>query len=88
LVLNVVGGEWERYGRALIQSMSDLLVAIPEEQHALILETADFWLGLGLVIGLKRPQDAGRLVAVIETDERERLELETDAADFCARALA
>lgn len=82
------GDDWERFGRALIASMADLLKGVPLEQHPLLLETADYWLALGLVIGLERRNEAGRLLELIETDATERRELAVDAADFCAQVLA
>jgi hypothetical protein len=47
--------DWERYGRAIIESMREVLAESPEDLHGLLLETADYWLSLGLAIGLGRP---------------------------------
>ena len=53
------GGEnWMRYGRAIVESMHEVLAESPENVRALLLETADYWLSLGLIIGLRRRVDA------------------------------
>jgi len=71
--------QWERYGRALISSMSEVLTETPDHIHANLLETADYWLSLGLVLGLREPDQAQRLLQVIEAYEAERAELARDA---------
>ncbi len=82
------GEGWERYGRVVIQSMQEVLAEAPEDVHALLLETADYWLSLGLAIGLRRPAAAERLLALIHGgDAAERGELDADAAAFSAEAL-
>jgi len=82
-------GAWERYGRAVIGSMSEVLAEAHEDAHAQVLETADYWLSVGLAIGTRRPADAERLLAVILShDEEPRSEIEQDADAFCAAALA
>jgi hypothetical protein len=78
---------WERYGRALTAAMAEVLDELPEEAHPHALETADYWLSVGLVIGLERPAEAGRLLEIIEADEDERTALSTDGADFLVEAL-
>ncbi|MEO6797244.1 MAG: hypothetical protein ABI401_12670 [Candidatus Dormibacter sp.] len=70
---------WARYGRALIASMSEVLSETPDETHANLLETADYWLSLGLTLGLREPKQAGDLLQVIEAHEPERGELARDA---------
>ena len=65
------GETWERYGRALTGAMAEVLEEIPEETRAHALETADYWLSVGLVIGLERPSDAARLLELIESDAGE-----------------
>lgn len=83
-----VGEDWRRFGRALIGSMREVLAESPEEAHSLLLETADYWLSLGLAIGLSRPADAESLLALIhEHDAEERSELDEDGAAFCLEAL-
>jgi len=82
------GETWERYGRAMTGAMAEVLIELPEESRAHALETADYWLSVGLVIGLERPSDARRLLELIEADERERAELSRDGAGFVAEALA
>ena len=72
--------QWARYGRALIASMNEVLSETPDESHANLLETADYWLSLGLTLGLRQPERAGDLLHVIEAHEPERGELARDAA--------
>ena len=49
---------WTTYGRALIDAMHEVLAASVAEAHPVLLETADFWLSVGLALGLERPEDA------------------------------
>jgi hypothetical protein len=79
--------EWERYGRAVIGSMVEVLEEAAEEHRPVLLEAADYWLSLGLAIGLGRRADAERLLSLIESDPSARTELEHDAAEFCEVAL-
>ena len=79
---------WDRYGRALLQSMQEVLSETPAELHSMLLETADYWLSLGLAIASVNPDDAKRLLAVIESEEPEIAELADDAAQFVSEALA
>jgi hypothetical protein len=51
------------------------------------METADYWLSLGLAIGTEQPETARRLLRLIETEEPELLELTADAEHFVAEAL-
>ena len=81
------GETWERYGRALTGAMAEVLEEIPEETRAHALETADYWLSVGLVIGLERPSDAARLLELIESDAGERADLSRDGAGFLEEAL-
>jgi hypothetical protein len=74
--------EWTRYGRALIASMTEVLNETPEEMHANLLETADYWLSLGLVLGLREPARAQQLLQLIETNAAEHGQLERDAASL------
>ena len=71
--------QWARYGRALIASMSEVLGETPDDIHANLLETADYWLSLGLTLGLREPQRASDLLQIIEQHEPERGELARDA---------
>jgi len=75
-----VDERWASYGRALIGSMSEVLTETADDMHANLLETADYWLSLGLVLGLRQPVQARELLHVIEAHEAERGELERDAA--------
>lgn len=79
---------WERYGRAMLQAMQEVLAETSADLHPLLLETADYWLSLGLAIGRTDPDAAARLLDVIEADGPERSELVDDAAQFAADALA
>lgn len=78
---------WGRYGRAVIGAMSEVLDEVPEEAKAHVLETADYWLSVGLVPGIEHPEDAARLLELIETDEQERAALSGDGAVFLEDAL-
>jgi hypothetical protein len=82
------GDGWERYGRALTAVMVEVLEELPEEARPHALETADYWLSVGLVIGLQRPAEATRLLELIEADEAEREALGNDGAAFLEEALA
>ena len=79
---------WDRYGSTMIESMAEVLADAPEESRALLLETADYWLALGLTIGVNRPADGTRLLHLIEADEQARRELGDDAASFVDDVLA
>ena len=80
-------GDWERYGRALYGSMVEVLEEFPEEVRPHALETADYWISVGLTIGLEHPGRARRLLELIEADEAERAALTEDAAAFLEEAL-
>ncbi len=79
---------WEQYGRALIRAMAEVTPELPEEYHGLILETADYWLSLGLAIGTQRRDEAIQLIEIIESDQAAQAELASDAQRFCADALS
>ena len=79
-------GEWRRYGSALIEAMREVLEEADESHRELLLETADYWLTLGLAIGLQRSEQAHMLLDVTHADE-ERAELLADADDLLTRAL-
>jgi hypothetical protein len=83
-----VDAQWTQYGRALIDSMSEVLAETPDDIHANLLETADYWLSLGLVIGLRDPVQAQQLLQVIEAHEAERGELERDATGLIGQVFA
>jgi len=80
-----VDAQWARYGRALIGSMNEVLDETPDDVHANLLETADYWLSLGLVLGLREPDQARQLLNVIEAHEAERGELERDATGLISQ---
>lgn len=79
---------WERYGRALTEAMTDVLDEVPEDARPHVLETADYWLSVGLALGLEHAPRAKELLALIEAEEAERAGLAADAAAFLAEALA
>jgi hypothetical protein len=68
--------------------MAEVLDEFPKEARPNALETADYWISVGLTIGLERPHQARRLLELIEAEESERAALEEDAADFLDEALA
>lgn len=80
--------DWERYGRALHRAMAEILQEFPEEARPNVLETADYWMSVGLTIGLERPHQGRRLLDLIEAEEAERTALSDDAADFLDESLA
>jgi hypothetical protein len=79
--------DWERYGRALVGAMADVLGEADEAVRPLLLETADYWFSLGLAIGTQEPHHAGRLLQIVEAHEGNRAELAEDGAAFCDEAL-
>jgi hypothetical protein len=79
---------WTTYGRALTGAMAGVLDEIPEELRPHVLETADYWISVGLTLGLERPHQARLLLEVIEAEEAERAALAEDAAAFIEEALA
>jgi hypothetical protein len=78
---------WRRYATAILHSMEDVRAETAEDVHPLLMETADYWLSLGLAIGTEQPEMASRLLRLIETEEPERVELTVDARHFVAEAL-
>jgi len=82
-----IGEAWSRYGGALIGAMRDVLEEADDRHRELILEVADFWLTLGVVLGLERPAQARRLLEVVENDAADRKELLADADDLLEAAL-
>jgi hypothetical protein len=78
---------WRRYGQALLHAMAEVRAETPEEVHAVLMETADYWLSLGLAIGTDQPEVASRLLRLIEKEEPELVELSVDAQQFLAEAL-
>jgi hypothetical protein len=78
---------WARYGRSLVRAMAEVLDEIPDTLRPHVLETADYWISVGLTIGLERPHQARRLLELIEATESERASLAEDAATFIEEAL-
>lgn len=81
------GAAWERYGRALHRAMAEVLEELPEAVRPHALETADYWISVGPVIGLEHPPEAQRLLGLIEANEEELADLSHDAASFLREAL-
>ena len=82
------GEAWNRYGKTLTGAMAEVLDEIPEDVRPHVLETADYWISVGLTIGLERPHQARQLLELIEASESERAALAEDAAAFIEEALA
>jgi hypothetical protein len=68
--------------------MAEVLDEIPDAVRPHVLETADYWISVGLTIGLERPHQARRLLELIEVEESERAALAEDATAFVEEALA
>ncbi|HVA85944.1 MAG TPA: hypothetical protein VNF73_06450 [Candidatus Saccharimonadales bacterium] len=79
---------WERYGGTLTRAMAEVLPEFPDEVRPHALEVADYWISVGLALGLERPHQARQLLELIEADESERAALADDAAAFIEEALA
>jgi len=86
--MTTIDHPWSRYGRTLTRAMAEVLDEIPEELRPHVLETADYWISVGLTIGLERPHQARRLLELIEAEEADRVALAEDAAAFLDEALA
>ena len=70
------------YSRAIVTLMAEVLDKAPDEDaRAALLETADYWLQLGLAIGVKNPKDARRLLSQEEEISADR-DPAFDAAEF------
>jgi hypothetical protein len=80
--------DWKRYGGALVAAMSEVLAETEPGTHSVLLETADFWLSVGLAIGLERPEAGRLLLELIEEQEGNRVELSADAVAFSEAALS
>ena len=78
---------WERYGGTLTRAMAEVLPEFPDEVRPHVLEVADYWISVGLALGLERPHQARQLLELIEADEAERTALDEDAAAFIEEAL-
>jgi hypothetical protein len=81
------GEDWNRYGLALITAMREVLDEVDEAQRETLLETADFWLRLGLVIGIEHADEAKRLLSLSQEDAGERAELLKDAEEWLAETI-
>ena len=63
--------------------MAKAVDEFPEDVPTHALETADYWISVGLTIGLERPAEARPLLEVIEAEQAERAALATDAVGAC-----
>ena len=79
--------EWASYGRAMLHSMAEVLAETPETVHHLLLETADYRLGVGITLGIGSPARATQLLHLLEAQESERIEIEQDARSFATEVL-
>ena len=79
---------WNQYAKTVIASMREVLSEANEEHHPLLLEVADYWLALGITLGLERPEPAGTLLSLAEPEPANRAELEEDAEHFANEALS
>jgi hypothetical protein len=68
--------------------MAQVLDEFPENVRPHAVEVADYWLSLGLAIGLEHASEAQRLLGLIEANEEEMAELSHDADAFLEEALA
>jgi hypothetical protein len=75
------------FGKALTRAMAEVLEEVPEDVRPYVLETADYWISVGLTIGLERDHQARQLLELIEAEEIERAALAQDAAAFVEEAL-
>ena len=80
--------DWERYVRALHATMSEVLADFPDEVRPHALEVADYWVSVGLLLGLEHRDEARRLLGLIEANETELAALAEDAAAFLQEALS
>jgi len=78
---------WQRYGRALIAAMREVLEETDSTDRELMLEVADYWLALGLMIGLEHADNGRKLLAAVETHAGERSVLLSDAQEFLTDAV-
>jgi hypothetical protein len=67
--------------------MAEVLAEFPDAVRPHALETADYWISVGLTIGLEWPRQARRLLELIEAEEAERASLIDDGASFMHDAL-
>src|SRR5487761_1589903 len=74
-------------GRLDRRRPSGVATETAEEVHPVLMETADYWLSLGLAIGTEHAEAAARLLHLIEAEEPERAELTTDAQHFVGEAM-
>ena len=69
------------YARAIVTTMVEVLEETPDEQaRAIPLETADYWLQVGMAFGLNYPVPARQLLSREEASED--FNPEQDAAEF------
>lgn len=79
--------EWIRYGNAVSAAMSEVMAEVAGDVRPVVIETAEYWLAIGLIVGIRHEESGRRLLRVIEGDEQEASELAADAAVFISEAL-
>ena len=58
------------YARVIVTTMAEVLKEMPDEAaRAILLETADYWLQVGMALGVNSPGEARRLLAAEEASE-------------------
>ena len=78
----------QRYGRAVQRAIAELLDGFPENARPHAVEVANFWLSLGIAIGLEHRSEAQQLLGLIEANGEKMAELSHDARAFLEEALA
>ena len=79
--------EEERYAKAIVSTMRDVLPETFGDHHPTLLECFAFGLDVGLAVGLDFPDQARRLLAIAVPEEKAGIELAQDAQDFLGEAL-
>ncbi|MFI5259283.1 MAG: hypothetical protein ACHQ01_06715 [Candidatus Limnocylindrales bacterium] len=77
----------QRYGRAVHHAMAELFDEFPESARPHAVEVANFWLSLGIAIGLEHGSEAQQLLGLIEANGEKMAELSHDARAFLEEAL-
>jgi hypothetical protein len=78
----------QHYGRAVNRAIAELFDGLPENAQPHAIEVANFWLSLGIAIGLEHASEAQQLLGLIEANGERMAELSHDARAFIEDALA
>ena len=78
----------QRYGRAVHRAMAELFDGSPENAQPHAVEVANYWLSLGIAIGLEHASEAQQLLGLIQANGEKMAELSHDARAFIEEALA